>query len=183
MPSMSTMDGPSSVRSYLWLWTAMVAAMMLPTVVPAASLASAVGRSPTIFVGGYAVVWSASGLAAFATARTLADAPGRLTAGALALAAAYQLTPMKDACLRRCRSPLGSLLRRGALAAGIEHGAMCLGCCWALMLALLALGAGSLLWMAVVGVVVFVEKVTAVGRRASAPLALGLLAIAVWTVL
>lgn len=183
MPSMSMMDGASSVRSYLLLWTAMVAAMMLPTVVPAASLASALGMSPTVFVGGYAVVWTASGLAAFATARTLSDAPDWLTACALALAAAYQLTPLKNACLRRCRSPLGSLLRRGPLAAGIEHGAVCLGCCWALMLALLALGADSLLWMAVIGVAVFVEKVTAIGPRASAPLALGLLAIAGWMVL
>jgi predicted metal-binding membrane protein len=183
MQSMSTMDGPGSMGSYLWLWTAMVAAMMLPTVVPAASLATALGQSATVFVGGYVVVWTASGLAAFAAARALAYAPGWVTGGALALAAVYQLTPLKAACLRRCRSPLGPLLRRGPLAAGIEHGVVCLGCCWALMVALIALGAGSLLWMAAVGAVVFVEKVTAVGARASAPVALALLATAVWTVL
>jgi predicted metal-binding membrane protein len=74
------------------------------------------------------------------------------------------------------------LLRRGALRAGLEHGVLCLGCCWALMLALLALGAGSLLWMAAVAAAIFVEKVTSVGARASAPVAVALLGAAIWIV-
>jgi predicted metal-binding membrane protein len=175
-----TMEGPS-FGWFLWLWTAMSAAMMLPTIVPAASLATALGRSATGFVSGYFALWTGSGLVAFLAARGLAGARSWIAAGALVLAAVYQLSPLKDACLRRCRSPLGSLVRRGAFAAGLEHGRVCLGCCWALMLALLALGVGSMLWMAVVSVVVFVEKVTAVGARASAPVALALLAAAVWT--
>lgn len=108
-------------------------------------------------------------------------ATGRwLAVGAIVAAAAYQLSPLKDGCLRRCRSPLGSLLRRGACRAGLEHGLVCLGCCWALMLGLLALGVGNMFLMGAVAAAIFVEKVTSVGARASAPVALALLGAAVW---
>ena len=177
------MPDMASMASFLWLWVAMSAAMMLPSVVPAASLAASVGRSGTAFVGGYFAVWAASGVLAFEAARVLARAGAWLAAGAIVAAAVYQLSPLKDACLRRCRSPLGLLLRRGAFGAGLEHGVVCLGCCWALMLALLALGAGSLLWMGAVAAAIFVEKVTSVGARASAPVAAALLGAAVWIVL
>lgn len=177
------MGDMASIASFLWLWIAMSAAMMLPSVVPAVSLAQAVGRSGTVFVGGYLAVWTASGVAAFEATRALMSAGSRLAAGTIVAAALYQLSPLKDACLRRCRSPLELLLRRGALGAGLEHGVVCLGCCWALMLALLALGAGSLLWMAAVAAAIFVEKVTSVGARAPRPVALALLGAAVWIVL
>jgi predicted metal-binding membrane protein len=177
------MQDMASMASFLWLWIAMSAAMMLPAVVPAASLAERVGRSGTAFVGGYFTVWAVTGVAAFEATRVLMSAGRGLAAGAIAAAAVYQLSPLKDACLRRCRSPLGLLLRRGALGAGLEHGVLCLGCCWALMLALLALGAGSLLWMAAVAAAIFVEKVTWVGARASAPLAVALVGAAVWVAL
>ena len=177
------MGDMASMASFLWLWIAMSAAMMLPAVVPAVSLAERVGRSGTAFVGGYFAVWAVTGVAAFEATRVLMSAGRGLAAGAIAAAAVYQLSPLKDACLRRCRSPLGLLLRRGALGAGLEHGVLCLGCCWALMLALLALGAGSLLWMAAVAAAIFVEKVTSLGPRASAPLAVGLLGAAVWVAL
>ena len=177
------MGDMASMASFLWLWIAMSAAMMLPAVVPAASLAERVGRSGTAFVGGYFAVWAVTGLAAFEATRVLMSAGRGLAAGAIAAAAVYQLSPLKDACLRRCRSPLGLLLRRGAFGAGLEHGVLCLGCCWALMLALLALGAGSLLWMAAVAAAIFVEKVTSVGARASAPLAVALAGAAVWVAL
>jgi len=75
------------------------------------------------------------------------------------------------------------LLQRRPFAAGLEHGLVCLGCCWALMLALLAVGAGSLFWMAAVAAVIFVEKVTAFGARAPAPVAFALLGVAVWIAL
>jgi predicted metal-binding membrane protein len=173
----------ASMASFLWLWIAMSAAMMLPSVVPAASLADSIGRSGTAFVVGYFAVWAASGLVAFEATRGLAGAGRWLAAGAIGAAAAYQLSPLEHACLRRCRSPLGLLLRRGPLRAGLEHGVVCLGCCWALMLALLALGAGSLLWMGAVAAAILVEKVTSVGARASAPVALALLGAAVWIAL
>jgi predicted metal-binding membrane protein len=177
------MQDMASMASFLWLWIAMSAAMMLPSVVPAASLAPRVGRSGTAFVGGYFAVWAATGAVAFEAARGLDGAGRWLAAGAVTAAAVYQLTPLKDACLRRCRSPLGLLLRRPAFRAGLEHGVVCLGCCWALMLALLALGVGSLLWMAAVAAVIFVEKVTSLGARASALAAVALLGAAVWIVL
>ena len=177
------MGDMASMASFLWLWIAMSAAMMTPSVVPAASLAQAVGSSGTGFVGGYFAVWAATGLAAFEATRGLESAGDWLAAGAIVAAAVYQLSPLKDACLRHCRSPLGVLLRRGAFRAGLEHGLICLGCCWALMLALLALGAGSLVWMGAVAAAIFVEKVTSVGARASRPVALALLGAAVWIVL
>jgi len=180
MAGMGMMDGPGPLASFLWLWLAMSAAMMLPTIVPAAYLASAVGRSATLFVLGYAALWALVGFVAFEAAVRF-DAAGRwLAVGAVVLAAAYQLTPLKDACLRRCRSPLGSLVRHGSLRAGLEHGALCLGCCWALMLAFVALGVGSMLWMAVLAAVVLVEKVAPWGERSSGLVALGLLGAAVW---
>ncbi len=173
-------DGPGPLASFLWLWLAMSAAMMLPSVVPATYLASAAGRSATVFAVGYAAVWAATGLLAFGVVRGLDGAGRWLAIGAVLLAALYQVTPLKDACLRRCRSPLGYLLRRGALLAGLEHGAVCLGCCWALMLALLALGIGSMFWMAALASVILVEKVAPRGERSSKLIAVGLVGAAVW---
>ena len=183
MQGMMAMEGPDSIGSFLWLWIAMSAAMMLPSLVPAASLASGLGRSAAGFVGGYAVVWAATGVLAYQAADTLAAAGTSLAVGAIAVAAVYQLTPLKASCLRRCRGPLGLLIRRGAFRAGLEHGLVCLGCCWALMLALLALGTASLFWMAAVAAAIFVEKVTSIGARAAAPVALALAGAAVWVVL
>jgi predicted metal-binding membrane protein len=183
MDGMEMMDSPGPLVSFLWLWLAMSAAMMLPTIVPATYLASAVGRSATAFVVGYAAVWAAVGLLAYEAARGLGAAGRWLSVGALLLAAVYELTPLKDACLRRCRSPLGALVRRGSLRAGVEHGAVCLGCCWALMLALIALGIGSMLWMVALTAVVVVEKIAPFGERAAALVTLGLLGAAVWTAL
>jgi predicted metal-binding membrane protein len=183
MRQMMSMDASVSVASFLWLWVAMTAAMMLPSVVPAASLAAAVGRSGAVFVSGYFVLWAVAGLAAFAAMRGLAGTGEWVAAAALAAAAGYQLSPLKGACLRRCRSPLRSLLNRGAFAAGLEHAGFCLGCCWALMLVVLALGMSSLVWMAVIAAVIFVEKATAIGARASGLVALALAGAAVWIVL
>jgi predicted metal-binding membrane protein len=118
------------------------------------------------------------------------DRGGRWLAGAVIVGAAvYQLTPLKDVCLRNCRGPLSFILghwrdgRLGALRMGISHGAWCVGCCWALMAALFALGIMSLGWMAVVGAAILVEKMTPVGIAASrvltAALAIGAVAWAV----
>jgi predicted metal-binding membrane protein len=180
MDGMEMMDGAWPLASFLWLWLAMSAAMMLPTIVPATYLATALGRSATLFVLGYSAVWAAAGLLAFGVARALDGAARWLAVGAVLLAALYQLTPLKDTCLRRCRSPMGTLVRRRSLRAGIEHGALCLGCCWALMLALIALGVGSMLWMVALAVVVLVEKVAPLGERAPALVAAGLAGAAVW---
>jgi predicted metal-binding membrane protein len=99
------------------------------------------------------------------------DGAGRWVAGGtLVAAAAYELTPLKDVCLTKCRSPLGFLLgswrdgSRGALEMGARHGAWCVGCCWALMASLFALGVMSLAWMAFVAALIALEKTLPWGR-------------------
>ena len=183
-------DGPwSGLGTLGWftgVWIVMMAAMMFPSVAPTVALYSRMGGarwplSPLLFAAGYLVTWTAAGLAAFALARAGAgigdvlawDRAGRWVAGAtLVLAAVYELTPLKDACLSKCRSPLGFLLgawrdgRFGALQMGAKHGAWCVGCCWALMASLFALGLMSLVWMAFVAALIAAEK-TVPWRRAA----------------
>jgi predicted metal-binding membrane protein len=157
----------------------MMAAMMFPSVAPTVALyARMAGQrrfAPLFFVGGYLLTWAAGGLVVFAVAiaggrlagDVLAwDRAGRWVAGATLLAAGlYELTPFKDVCLRKCRSPLGFLLTSwrggsgGALRMGAAHGAWCVGCCWALMAALFALGVMSVGWMAFVAALIAFEKI------------------------
>jgi predicted metal-binding membrane protein len=184
-----------------------MAAMMLPSAAPTVLLYARVSRErarrgqaelvPTwLFVAGYLAVWTALGLAAYGLYRAFVsagtgwlawDRAGPYVTGAALIAAGiYQLTPLKDVCLRHCRSPLHFLLhgwhsgRTGAVRMGVEHGAYCLGCCWGLMLALFALGVMSLFWMAVVAAVILVEKLAPAGRRLSRLFAVALVALGVW---
>ena len=172
---------------YVSLWVVMMAAMMFPSIAPMViaysrtqqkrrerGKAQAGPLAVALFVGGYLLSWTAFGLAAygvFEIGRSLSiDAlawseGGPYLAGAVILAAAaYQLTPAKDVCLRKCRSPLDFVMGYwkpgygGALRMGVEHGAWCVGCCWALMTALFALGVMSLGWMAFVAALIAVEK-------------------------
>jgi predicted metal-binding membrane protein len=171
---------------FVTVWVVMMAAMMFPSVWPMVGVYATVQRgrrergrdaaagATALFVAGYLVVWTAAGLVAygvFAFVSSLSidafswDEGGRyLAGGVLVLAAAYELTPLKHACLRRCRGPLGFLLenwrdgRAGALRMGLSHGAWCLGCCWALMAALFALGVMSIGWMIVIAALIAVEK-------------------------
>jgi predicted metal-binding membrane protein len=164
---------------FLGVWVVMMAAMMFPSVSPTVALYSRMtGRrsplSPILFSTGYLITWAAAGIVAFAVgvaaSRSAGDGlawnqAGRAVAGAtLVLAAIYELTPLKDACLGKCRSPLGLLLgswrdgRMGALRMGAKNGAWCVGCCWALMASLFALGVMSIAWMAFVAGLVAVEK-------------------------
>jgi predicted metal-binding membrane protein len=131
--------------------------------------------APLLFTSGYLLAWTSVGVLAFAVATAggrisgdvLAwDRAGRWVAGTtLIVAAVYELTPLKDVCLGKCRSPLGFLLgswrdgRSGALQMGARHGAWCIGCCWALMASLFALGVMSVVWMAVVAGLIAFEKV------------------------
>ena len=172
-----------SLGFYVTTWIVMMAAMMFPSIAPMVLIyariartrqARGLGGSTGMFVAGYLVTWSLFGVAAYvlfelfdsAHLDFLAwDRAGRYLAGGVLLAAAiYQLTPAKDACLRRCRGPLAFVLdrwqdgRTGALRMGLEHGAWCVGCCWALMAALFALGVMSLAWMALVAGLIAVEK-------------------------
>lgn len=185
--SMGTMDMSTALTlgTFVLAWVAMMAAMMLPSVAPVVRIyASAAGRGLAaplpVFVAGYLVVWSAIGLPAFVAWRALANplANGarwaELLAGAvLVVAAAYQVSPLKRACLRHCRSPLGFFMGlrgnlrdpRVALRAGASHGLVCLGCCWALMAILVALGTMSIPLMVVIAAVIFAEKTLPHGER------------------
>jgi predicted metal-binding membrane protein len=181
---MSGMDfGPwTSLGGLGWfvsVWVVMMAAMMFPSVAPTVALYARMTakRSPlpgVLFAGGYLATWAAAGVAAYGIAVAGGavsdgvlgwDRAGRWVAGAtLLLAAAYELTPLKDVCLGKCRSPLGALLGswrgglRGAFSMGLRNGGWCVGCCWALMAALFALGIMSLVWMAFVAALIAGEK-------------------------
>jgi predicted metal-binding membrane protein len=171
--------GLGSLGWFLGTWLVMMAAMMFPSVAPTVALYSRMTRrrsplSPLLFVAGYLVTWAGAGLVAFALTTLVGraagdvlawDRAGRWVAGAtLLVAAAYELSPLKDVCLGKCRSPLGFLLgawrdgRWGALRMGARHGAWCVGCCWALMASLFALGVMSVAWMAFVAGLIALEK-------------------------
>ena len=168
---------------YLGLWVAMTAAMMLPSATPALLLVDRLSpRATPGFVGGYVVAWAAYGVAAYALARAAVDAglaDWRATGPLIAAAGLYGLTPLKRACLQRCRSPLQFLLRHerlGPLGTGIAHGGYCVGCCAGLMVVLFAVGMMSVFWMVVIAGVIAVEKVAPFGERLVIPIALALVA-------
>jgi predicted metal-binding membrane protein len=171
--------GLGTLGWFVGVWFVMMAAMMFPSVSPTVALYSRMTkeRSPLLplsFASGYLVAWTGVGLLAFALASAGArvsgdvlawDRAGRWVAGVtLLIAAVYELTPLKDVCLGKCRSPLGFLLGSwregvtGALQMGIRHGAWCIGCCWALMLSLFALGVMSIAWMAFIAGLIAFEK-------------------------
>jgi len=188
---MSGMDAgpgtdPGTLGFFLGVWVVMMAAMMFPSIAPMVTMhvriqearrakgQSAPVGATTLFVGGYLVSWAAAGLFGYGvyqlgkalTGDTFAwhNAGPELAGGIIVLAAIYQLTPMKDVCLRHCRSPFMFLMehwrpgRLGALEVGIRHGAWCVGCCWGLMAALFALGIMSIGWMAFVAALIAAEK-------------------------
>ncbi|MGY1835077.1 DUF2182 domain-containing protein [Blastococcus sp. SYSU DS0510] len=171
--------GLGTLGWFVGVWVLMMAAMMFPSVAPTIALYSRMTRQrsplrPLLFAGGYLATWAGAGLFAFALAGVLGRVPGDLfgwdragrwiAGGTLVVAAVYELTPLKDVCLGKCRSPLGFLLgswrdgRRGAFLMGAKNGAWCVGCCWALMASLFALGVMSIIWMAFVAGLIAVEK-------------------------
>jgi predicted metal-binding membrane protein len=172
--------------------------MMLPTVVPMVRLFDAVtarAPDPTVarlaFLAGYLAVWTGFAVLALigdaavqalvAGWAWLAARPGLVLGGTLVLAGAFQFSPLKNACLRACRSPVGFLwqhYRRGAAGGwqlGLRHGMSCLGCCWALMLVMFGTGVGSLVWMVGLTAVMVIEKTARRGARLVAPVGVVLL--------
>jgi predicted metal-binding membrane protein len=167
-------------------WVVMMAAMMFPSIAPMVVMYARVEEGkrrkgqPTqagataIFVCGYLLTWTAAGLVGYAIFEAgrspdlgfLAwDSGGPYLAGGVIVAAAiYQLTPLKDVCLRHCRNPMTFVLmhwrpgRVGALRMGMEHGGWCVGCCWGLMAALFALGVMSIGWMVLIAALIAIEK-------------------------
>jgi predicted metal-binding membrane protein len=177
---------PGTLGFYVVSWVAMMSAMMFPSIAPMVLAFGFIqGRrrdrgvidhavSTWVFVVGYVLAWTVFGLAAYglyAGVRSVSipalswHRGGPYLAGGVILAAAiYQLTPLKDACLGRCRSPLDFVLTQwrdgtsGALRMGVVHGAWCVGCCWGLMAALFALGVMSLTWMIAIAALIAAEK-------------------------
>lgn len=193
---------PGYAAAMLAMWAVMMAAMMVPSAMPAIRLFAALrgqgpsgGRSTALFAAGYLVAWTGFSVAATAAQWALAST-SLLTAamasddprlcGALFLAAGlYQFAPIKDACLGQCRSPARFLVERrrdglaGALAMGAEHGLHCIGCCAALMALLFAFGVMNLLWVAALSAYVLAEKVLARGRGFGRASGVAMLAIGV----
>ncbi len=181
MPMTSAWTGQQVVLMWT-MWSVMMAGMMLPSAAPMISAYSRTIRysstgpqgSTALFIAGYLLTWS--GFAVLATGGqwalhdvALVNAMGVSTSRwlggvLLLLAGAYQFTGAKGACLRQCRTPLGFLLNhwrsggRGAIVMGLSHGAVCVGCCWALMAVLFVLGVMNLWWIALLAAVVLVEK-------------------------
>jgi predicted metal-binding membrane protein len=175
---------PGALGFYVSAWVVMMAAMMFPSIAPmvlayariSPRMHAAHPRHGTVavFVGGYLLAWTAFGLAAYGLFVGVRAVGGSVlgwhragpyvAGGVIVLAALYQLTPAKDACLRRCRSPLAFITdewrdgHRGALVMGALHGAWCVGCCWGLMAALFAVGVMSVGWMVFVSVLIAIEK-------------------------
>jgi pentapeptide MXKDX repeat protein len=177
---------PGTLGFFVGIWVVMMAAMMFPSIAPMVVMHARVlaGRrsdrrlvsvSPSVlFVGGYLLAWAAAGVAAYAVYQLGEaitgdlfswDRGGQYLAGGIVLvAAAYQLTPLKNRCLEHCRSPFSLVTddwrsgNVGSLEMGVVHGAWCIGCCWALMAALFALGVMSLAWMALIAALIAAEK-------------------------
>lgn len=188
------------------LWFVMTVAMMAPVVTPwvrayatlvTPAPAAARPRASTAalpFIAGYAIVWTAfaAAMAALQQALTAAgalvgDRAGGVAGAALLVGAGlFQFAPLKQACLTHCRNPLSYFLARwrdgaaSGLRLGLGHGLFCLGCCWALMVTALAMGAMNPWWMALLTVVAIVEQWTPVGYVASRGVGLALVGLGVW---
>lgn len=172
--------------SFVLIWSAMMTAVMLPSVTPFArlylrSMATPKPARATVFIVGYLAVWAATGLTAYALA-LLVDhivvvqglAPRLLAAAVFVVAATYSFTNVKARMLARCRNPIGLLIEYGArtgkardLRAGVHHGATCLACCWALMLLMAAFGMMNVVAMVAIAVVVALEKLWVHGPAVS----------------
>ncbi len=189
-------------------WTLMTIAMMLPTSIPMLvvfhSICRARANRPILIalvVFGYLAAWLAFGVAAYASAIGIGRAANNLTwiqsrswmltASMLLLAGLYQFSPLKYRCLDKCRSPFsfiaghwhGGREHAEAFLLGVSHGIFCVGCCWALMLLMIPIGAGNLGWMLMLAVVMAVEKNLSVGRLMAKPLGAALVTLAIFVAL
>jgi len=190
------------------MWAVMMIAMMVPTAAPMTLTFAMINRRrleqqqpfvPTsVFLSGYVLVWSvfAAGAAlaqwglntASLLSPMMASTSPVLGGGLLMAAGVFQWSPIKYACLRHCRSPMGFIMTewregtRGALAMGLRHGAFCLGCCWVLMTLLFVLGVMNLLWIAALAAFVLIEKVAPAGQWISRITGLLLVGWGVWMI-
>jgi predicted metal-binding membrane protein len=184
MPQMNQWD-TKDVTAIAIMWSVMMIAMMLPSATPMILIFSTVNKKrqlsgnpfePTwIFLSGYLLVWIGFSLIAAGSQWSLHNlsliSPGMkiinpLVSGIVLIAAGiYQLTPIKDVCLKNCHSPLDFIMGKwqdgklGALFMGLQHGKYCVGCCWAFMILLFVGGVMNLLWVSIIAIFVFIEKV------------------------
>jgi predicted metal-binding membrane protein len=201
---MSSMTGTMGLGAveFVPAWTLMMAAMMLPAVGVTGSIYArtiVVNRPSRLtgFVAGYLVVWAAAGLPAFGLSAwaglVATNHPGAahaIAVGVFVVCGLYQMTPLKDRCLARCRSPFALLMRYGSyrgrlrdLRVGLHHGAYCLACCWALMAILIAVGVMNLLAMVGLAALVVAEKLWVRGPltgRVAGIAALGFAVALIW---
>ena len=183
--------------AFLGMWLLMMAAMMLPSVAPVASVYVRTFRtSPWArtaqFVVGYLAVWTVAGVPLFVLAQVADEAgasaswPKFFAAGLFGVAGVWQLSGAKDRCLRHCRSPIALLLHYGNFKGGavdlrvaVHHAAWCLGCCWALMVLFVAFGVMNLLAMIGLAALVYAEKRSPIGERLARMAGIALLVLAV----
>lgn len=196
------MDSAAIALTFV-MWVVMMAGMMLPSVAPTVLLYGAMVRKHAergsvlpavwVFISGYLLVWAGFSAAAALLQAALehaalltpmmASASKRLNGLLLIAAGVYQLTPLKDLCLSKCRNPVQFFMTHwrpgtaGALRMGMAHGAYCVGCCWMLMLLLFAVGVMSLAWVALIAAFVFLEKLLPGGRLTSRFAGVALIAI------
>ena len=190
------------------MWVVMQVAMMIPSASPMILMFAKLNRqregershlfSTLIFFFGYVLVWAAFSVGATIAQWGMHDAAllspmmvstSPILGGVILIAAGvFQFTPLKQACLHRCRSPLGFFLtewregRRGALLMGLRHGAFCVVCCWLLMALLFVAGVMNLLWIAVIAVYVLIEKVAPRGHLISRAIGVLVIAWGVWMI-
>ena len=190
--SMPAMDSAALALTFI-MWVVMMAGMMLPGAAPTILFYGAMVRKNAergtvlpavwVFAGGYLLVWTAFSLVAVVLQAALehaalltpdmASGSNQLNGALLIAAGIYQLTPLKNICLSRCRNPVQFFMTHwrpgtsGALRMGITQGAYCLGCCWMLMLLLFVVGVMNLAWVALIAAFVFLEKLLPGGRLTS----------------
>ncbi len=203
----ATADGDMSLTMgmgaplFIAIWVAMMVAMMFPTAAPMILTFASVHKNNEaqrrpfvrtwVFTASYMVIWTLFGVLAYGVAVSLQeianheswlmDNAGRIGGGVLVLAGIYQISPLKYACLSRCRTPLTWVLTSwregyvGSFRMGLEHGLYCLGCCWMLFVILFPLGVMNIGVMALLTLLIFAEKSTPFGRQIAGLAAIGLL--------
>ncbi|HEY1472619.1 MAG TPA: DUF2182 domain-containing protein [Pseudolabrys sp.] len=188
------------VLLYVSGWVLMIVAMMVPTVLPLLAIFARItqghadrGILMTLLILGYLSIWTVFGLLAHSADMALHTVVAGndflifngwiVGAIVLGIAGAFQFSKLKYRCLDKCRTPFsfvnehwrGGDVRRQSFMLGVHHGVFCVGCCWAIMLLMFVVGAGSVGWMLAIGAMMAIEKNVAWGRRLSAPLGIGLL--------
>ena len=207
MPQMRAWGAMDFALTFV-MWAVMMVAMMTPSAAPMILTFAGANRrrrerrrpyTPTaVFISGYLMVWAAFsvvatlaqwGLNAASLLSPMMASTSPILGGVLLLAAGiYQWTPLKSACLRHCRSPLGFVLNewregtRGAFLMGLKHGGYCVGCCWVLMALLFVAGVMSLLWVAAIAGFVLLEKVAPAGYWAGRVAGVALIGWGAWMV-